>query len=80
MKRAVRKPALNNHVFWMCLCVALVLPSVLSVNVLAQNQRASVEQRGEMGPAMRNSQARFVRPNYQLAARFVPSNMGKLVF
>ncbi len=81
MKCAARKSAVNTHIFWTSACVVLWLSSALGVKALAQNQRESVEQGPETRQGMRGApEPRVVRPNYQLAARFVPSNMGTLVF
>ncbi|MHB8755932.1 MAG: S9 family peptidase [Candidatus Acidiferrales bacterium] len=81
MKRAARKSPSNRHVFWMSVCIVLLLSSVFGVSGLAQNDSASRRRRGESRVAMHNrSDAARVRPNYALAARFVPSSMSKLVF
>ncbi|MHB8541009.1 MAG: S9 family peptidase [Candidatus Acidiferrales bacterium] len=81
MKRTARKSPSNSHVFWMSLCIVLLLSSVFGVSGLAQNDPAPAQRRGENRLAMHNrSDAPRVRPNYALAARFVSSSMSKLVF
>ncbi|MGH9864884.1 MAG: DPP IV N-terminal domain-containing protein, partial [Candidatus Acidiferrales bacterium] len=81
MKHAAQKSAVNNHILWTSICIVLLLSSMLGVNALAQSDRAPAEQRAEIHPAMRNgSEAPAVRPNYELAARFVPSSVSTLVF
>lgn len=65
----------------MSVCIVLLLSSALGVSAFAQNDRAPAEQRAETRAALRNaSEAPVVRPNYELAARFVPSSVSTLVF
>ncbi|MGB6483068.1 MAG: DPP IV N-terminal domain-containing protein [Candidatus Acidiferrales bacterium] len=73
MKRSVRESSRIRHSFWISFCLAAFLSIGLVVSVLAQalpqQQTQSV-----------NAAAAPVEPNYTLAARFVPSQVSKLVF
>jgi dipeptidyl-peptidase 4 len=57
-----------RHGFWISFCFTALLSGLLVVNVLAQ---PSLQQQQPAAPA---------GPNYTLAARFVPSQVSKLVF
>ncbi|MFZ3245514.1 MAG: DPP IV N-terminal domain-containing protein [Candidatus Acidiferrales bacterium] len=73
MKRSARQSRPTTHVFWMSCCFVIFLSAVLVGNVLAQ---APPQQQAQ--PA--NATAAPAEPNYTLAARFVPSEVSKLVF
>ena len=70
MKHLVPEPSWIRHGFWMSLFLAVFLSGLLVVRVLAQ---APLQQQATNAVAP-------VEPNYTLAARFVPSEVGKLVF
>ncbi|HEV2617102.1 MAG TPA: DPP IV N-terminal domain-containing protein [Candidatus Acidoferrales bacterium] len=81
MRRAAQKAAVDRHIFWTSACVLLAFFGLLGVRALAQDQRGPAEQRTDARFAMRNApEGRMARPNYELAARFVSSNVGTLVF
>ena len=81
MKRMAQSAAVNRYVFGMIVGIVTVLSGVLGVNALAQNERRPSEQRTEIHSVMRNApEGSIVRPNYDLAARFVSSHVGTLVF
>ena len=73
MKRSARESSRIHHGFWISFCVAVFLSAVLIGNVLAH---ASPQQQTQTA----NATVASVEPNYTLAARFVPSQVSKLVF
>ncbi|MGC1106577.1 MAG: DPP IV N-terminal domain-containing protein [Candidatus Acidiferrales bacterium] len=73
MKRSVRESCWIRHGFWISFCLAAFLSLGLVVSVLAH---ASPQQQTQSV----NAAAAPVEPNYTLAARFVPSQVSKLVF
>jgi dipeptidyl-peptidase 4 len=72
MKRPVRERFLIRYIFWMSFCFAVFLSVMIVAGVLAQSpsQQAS-------SPSVASAPG---EPNYTLAARFVPSQVSKLVF
>lgn len=73
MKRPVRKSFFSRNAFWMSFCFAIFLPVILVAGVFAQS--APHQQAPPLGPS-----ATPVEPNYNLASRFVPSQVSKVVF
>ncbi|MGB6877286.1 MAG: DPP IV N-terminal domain-containing protein, partial [Candidatus Acidiferrales bacterium] len=74
MKRSVRESSRIHHGFWISFYFAAFLSLGLVVSVLAQ---ASPQQQAQ---SVNGAAAAPVEPNYTLAARFVPSQVSKLVF
>jgi len=66
--RSSRKPLLVNRLVWPVLLAALIISTVVVTNLLAQN------------PQAQGAQATPVTPNWDLAARWTPARIGKLVF
>ena len=75
MKRVVAKSATSSRVSWVILPLVLLGSSVLVTSLLAQS---------EGSPAAQNSNTQTmtapVKPNYDLASRFMPEKISKLVF
>jgi dipeptidyl-peptidase-4 len=74
MKARAKKSAANSRVSWGVLCVTVLASSAMVTGLLAQSGTPSAE-----GRPMASSAAPE-RPNYDLASRFFPDKMEKLVF
>jgi dipeptidyl-peptidase 4 len=68
--RTLRQSSRLRHGFWISFCFTVLFSGLLVVNALAQPSRQQQPQPPSAPPA----------PNYTLAARFVPSQVSKLVF
>jgi dipeptidyl aminopeptidase/acylaminoacyl peptidase len=69
MIRSIRKFAAGGKITWFSLSLLLVLSGALAANLFAQS-----------GPSSESVAAKPLPPNYDLAARFVPSRVDKLIF
>lgn len=77
MKRSVPQSSPAQHSFWMSFSLAAFLSLALLLGVLAN---ATPKPQNQAAPTAGLSSAELVQPNYTLAARFVPSEVTKLVF
>jgi dipeptidyl-peptidase 4 len=69
MIRPVEKFAAGGNWNWLSLLLMLVFSGALAANLFAQS-----------GHSSEDAASKSVAPNYDLAARFVPSRVGKLIF
>ncbi|HEV2488816.1 MAG TPA: DPP IV N-terminal domain-containing protein [Candidatus Acidoferrales bacterium] len=69
MIRSVRKSAVGRNSIWISLSLLLLLSGTLGANLFAQT-----------GQSPEGAAAKPIVPNYDLAARFVPSRVDKLIF